>query len=182
PLAHELAGAEGHTPARRDRHLDAGLRIAADPLALVAQDEGTEAGNLDVLSLRQRMAHVVQHALHQARRFGARQAEPAMHDVGEVRARQRDAVRRIFGDPRDPEIGHLILPPLTAFPRRFDYAFVTDFRTVGNSTCRRIFQTFQYLSAAAPHVKPPPIASRTTMSPRLMRPSLTAVSKASGTE
>src|SRR5438105_6813266 len=105
-----------------------------------------------------------------------------MHDVGEVRARQRDAVRRIFGDPRDPEIGHLILPPLTAFPRRFDYAFVTDFRTVGNSTCRRIFQTFQYLSAAAPHVKPPPIASRTTMSPRLMRPSLTAVSKASGTE
>src|SRR5438105_2732930 len=56
-----------------------------------------------------------------------------MHDVGEVRARQRDAVRRIFGDPRDPEIGHLILPPLTAFPRRFDYAFVTDFRTVGTS-------------------------------------------------
>jgi hypothetical protein len=49
PVAHDLAGAEGHHAARRDRHFDAGLGIAADPLALVAQDEAAEAGNLDVL-------------------------------------------------------------------------------------------------------------------------------------
>ena len=37
-------------------------------------------------------------------------------------------------------------------------------------------------SRAAPQVRPPPIASSSTRSPRLMRPSLTATSSASGTE
>ena len=73
-------------------------------------------------------------------------------------------------------------PALDGEPRRFNYTFVTEFRLVGNSTIRRIFQIFQYLSTAAPQVKPPPIASSTTMSPRLIRPSLTAVSNASGTD
>src|SRR3982750_1477001 len=74
-VAHDLARAEGHHSARRDRHLDPGLGIAADPLTLVAQDEGAEARNLDVLALRERVAHVVKHALDDVRRFGSRQAE-----------------------------------------------------------------------------------------------------------
>src|SRR6476620_8259429 len=68
PVAHDLACAEGHHSARRDRHFDAGLRIAADALALVAKDEGAEAGDLHVRAFGQRMAHVVKHALDDARR------------------------------------------------------------------------------------------------------------------
>src|SRR5688572_8111519 len=51
PFAHDLAGAERQHPPGRDRHLDAGLGVAADPLALVAQDEAAEAGNLHILSV-----------------------------------------------------------------------------------------------------------------------------------
>src|SRR6516165_1974597 len=105
-----------------------------------------------------------------------------MNNVGQVCTSQGICGVCVFSHARDAEIGHVFLPPLTACPRRFDYAFVTEFQPVGNSTCRRIFQTFQYLSAAAPHVKPPPIASSTTRSPRLIRPSLIAVSNASGTD
>src|SRR5438045_3467501 len=72
PVAHDLAGAEGHDPPRRDRDFDARFRIAADPLALVAQDEGSEARHLDVLADGQGLAHVVQDALHEASRFGPR--------------------------------------------------------------------------------------------------------------
>src|SRR3546814_7795272 len=63
PLAHDLAGAERKDSARRDRNLDSGLRVAADPLALVAQDEAAEARNLHVLAVGQRMTHMVEHAL-----------------------------------------------------------------------------------------------------------------------
>ena len=66
---------------------------------------------LTFVPLGQRVAHVVEHALDQPGRFGARQAEPAMDDVGEVRARQSVCGVRLVGDPRDPEIGHFILPP-----------------------------------------------------------------------
>src|SRR5690242_12722029 len=97
-VAHDLAGAEGHHPPRSDRHLDAGLRIASDALALVAQDEGAEARNLHVLPFGERMAHVVKHPLDHARRFRARQAEAAVDDVGEVRASQCVAGVRVVVD------------------------------------------------------------------------------------
>ena len=42
PLAHELTGAEGKHPARRDRNLDSGFGVAADALAFVAKDEAAE--------------------------------------------------------------------------------------------------------------------------------------------
>src|SRR5438067_5899395 len=60
PLAGHLAGAEGEHPPRRDRHLHSGLRVTADPLALVAQDEAAEAGDLDVLPLGECGAHMVE--------------------------------------------------------------------------------------------------------------------------
>src|SRR4029453_5708402 len=167
---------------RSDRHFDAGLGIAADPLALVAQDEGAKAGNLHILSFRQRVAHVVKDSLDHIGRFRARQAKFAMDHVGEVGTGERASGFKFIVDARDPEVGHLFSPALGASPRRFDYTFVTEFRRVGNSTNRRNAEIFQYLSTAAPQVNPPPIASSTTTSPRLIRPSLTAVSNASGTD
>src|SRR4029078_1220624 len=113
---------------------------------------------------------------------GAHRADPTLAHIGAFRASQRRAAVSIVRDPSNPEIGHLNLPPPAGVFAPVQFAFVTEFRPVGNSTSRRILQTFQYLRAAAPHVNPPPIASRTTRSPRLIRPSLTAVSNASGTE
>src|SRR4051812_45009735 len=88
PLAHDLTGAEGEHAARRDRHFDAGLRVAADPLAFVAKDEAAEAGDLHVVAVGQSGAHMVEDALDDPRRFGAGQTDLAMDDVGEVRPRQ----------------------------------------------------------------------------------------------
>jgi hypothetical protein len=79
------------------------------------------------------MTHVVKYAFDYPSRFGTRQAKSAMNDVGEVRASQRSIGVRVV-NPRDPEIGHDILPPSNGQLRRFDYTFVTDFRPVGNST------------------------------------------------
>src|SRR5215210_4440564 len=111
PVAHDLTGAEGHDAARRNRHFDAGLGVAPDPLAFVAQDERAESGHLHIRSDRQSVAHVVQHTFDHAGRFGARQAELAMNDIGKVRARQCSVGVRVLVQPRDPEIGHYILPP-----------------------------------------------------------------------
>src|SRR6476661_2189805 len=88
-VAHDLAGAERHHPARRDRHFDAGLGIAADPLALVAQDEAAEARNLDVLPFGQSVAHMMEDALDDPGRFGPGQSDFAVHDVSEIRPGER---------------------------------------------------------------------------------------------
>src|SRR4051794_358016 len=105
-----------------------------------------------------------------------------MDDVGEICARQCPVGVSVIVDSRDAKIGHDILPLCWGGAP----TAILHFRN-GIPACRQfdkcwIFQFFQYLSAAAPHVKPPPIASSTTRSPRLIRPSLTAVSNASGTE
>src|SRR5918994_1404853 len=71
PLAHDLTGAEGEHATRRDRHLDAGLRIAADPFALVAKDEAAEARYLHILPIGEGGTHVVEDALDDSRRIGA---------------------------------------------------------------------------------------------------------------
>src|SRR6478672_27440 len=89
PLAHDLAGAEGEDAAGCDRHFDAGLRIAANPLALVAQDEAAEARNLDVLPFGQSVAHMMENALDDPGRLGPGQPDFAVHDVSEIRAGER---------------------------------------------------------------------------------------------
>src|SRR5688500_13177676 len=86
PVAEDLAGAEGHHPPRRDRHFDAGLRIAADALALVTKDEAAKAGDLHIFAVGERMAHAMQDSLDELRRFGPRKAEVAMDNVGQVSA------------------------------------------------------------------------------------------------
>src|SRR5215213_8193156 len=107
PLAHDLTGAEGEHSARRDRHFDARLRIAADPFALVAQDEAAEAGDLDVLPLGQSVAHMVKDALDDSRRFGPRKPDLAMDDISEVGARQGAGI----SPPDGSRVGHLFSPP-----------------------------------------------------------------------
>src|SRR3546814_13131294 len=92
PLAHDLAGAERKDSARRDRNLDSGLRVAADPLALVAQDEAAEARNLHVLAVGQRMTHMVEHALDDICGLGpgkARSEERREGEEGGSRCRSR---------------------------------------------------------------------------------------------
>ena len=81
--------------------------IAADALALVAQDEAAEAGDLHILALGQRMAHVVQHALDELGRFRAGQSEPVVDDVRQVGAGQRPAQSSLLAHPSDAEVGHL---------------------------------------------------------------------------
>jgi hypothetical protein len=77
---------------------------------------------------------VVKDALDEVRRFGPGEAELAMHDVGQIGARQSIAGFRLVGDPRDAEIGHKNSPALfdEAPCRRF--TFVTNSSRVGNST------------------------------------------------
>ena len=71
-ITHHLARPEGEHTAGRDRHLDARLRVAADALALVAEHEGAKARDLDVLALRQGLAHMAEDLLYQFCRIGAR--------------------------------------------------------------------------------------------------------------
>jgi hypothetical protein len=47
------------------------------------------------------MTHVVKNALDHVRGFGTRKAEPPVHDVGEVRARQSVCGVRFVRHPRD---------------------------------------------------------------------------------
>jgi hypothetical protein len=55
-----LAGAEGEHAAGRDRHLDAGLGIAANAFRFVTQEEGSKAGYLDVLAIGQSIRHQIE--------------------------------------------------------------------------------------------------------------------------
>jgi hypothetical protein len=56
------------------------------------------------------MTHVVEDALDHAGRFGARQPELAVNDIGKVRAGQSPVRVRIFViQARDPEIRHRIV-------------------------------------------------------------------------
>src|SRR5690242_16804219 len=104
-----------------------------------------------------------------------------MYDIGKVGAGQRAIDARIIVQSRDAKIGHN-QSPAPAAPPAVQLHFRNGIPSCRQFDIRRNAEIYQYLSAAAPHVKPPPIASSTTRSPRLMRPSRTAVSKASGTD
>ena len=85
PRLQDVRRLEHHHSARKDRNLDPGLRIAADPLALRADDERAEAGELDGFSARGRVADLVQHRLDELRRFGARQPHALVDDLRQIR-------------------------------------------------------------------------------------------------
>ena len=80
---------EHHHPARKDRHFDAGLRIAPHPLALRAHHERAESRQLDGLAARGRIADFVKNRLNQLGRFGSRQSDLLIDDFRQVGPRDR---------------------------------------------------------------------------------------------
>ena len=75
------------TLARIDRHLDAGLRVAADALALAADDEGAERGQLHGLAGSQAVADLRQHPLDEFGRFRPREADLLVDRLAQIRSR-----------------------------------------------------------------------------------------------
>src|SRR4051812_38315291 len=62
---------EHHDPARRDRHFLAGLRVAADPLALLANHERTKRGQLHRFASFEAGGDLPEHQFHQRSGFRA---------------------------------------------------------------------------------------------------------------
>src|SRR3954451_7555498 len=75
---------EHHDPARLDRHFDAGFRVAADALALVAHEEGAERGQLHDVALGQPDADLLEHALDQRSRLAPRQPKLLINGLTEI--------------------------------------------------------------------------------------------------
>src|ERR1041385_3204259 len=169
PLLEDRGRLEHHHAPRRDRDFLAGLGIAADALALLAHHKRAERGQLHGLAPFEAIRDFLQYHFHESRRFSSRQPDFLVHGLTQVRPRYRLARHRLnpaFGD-------HLI----NLNNQRYSHPVA---RVNGPSS------QFPGLShqrtRAAPQVKPPPIASNNTRSPRLMRPSFTATSSASGIE
>src|SRR5262245_21626591 len=85
-LLEDGRGLEDHDPPRRDRHFLAGLRIAADPLTLLAHHERPERGQLDRLAPFQTVRDLLEHNLDQRSGFGTRQAHLLVDRLAQVRA------------------------------------------------------------------------------------------------
>src|ERR1700730_7694221 len=75
PLLEDRRGFEDHHAPRRDRYFLAGLGIAADPLALLAHDEGSERGQLHRLAALKTIGDLLQHQFHEGCGLGAREAD-----------------------------------------------------------------------------------------------------------
>src|SRR5690606_41372910 len=84
PVLEILARPEVEHATRRNRHFHSGLRIAADALALVAQNEAAEAGDLDVLSVGHRLAHLGQNGFDQRQALGARETHLAIDGLSQI--------------------------------------------------------------------------------------------------
>src|SRR5262249_34296145 len=86
-LLEDRRGFEHHHATRRDRHLGAGLRIAADTLAFLAYDERAERRELHRLAPLEAIGDLLQHEFHQRGRFGARQADLLVHRLAQISPR-----------------------------------------------------------------------------------------------
>src|SRR5690606_5821670 len=95
--------------ARSDGHLLAGLRIAADPLPLLANAERAERRQLHGVAAGETRRNLVQHELDELLRFIAREPH-LLHDrLGQVRAGQRLSAHVIL--PRTPLPAGMLDPP-----------------------------------------------------------------------
>src|SRR5262245_58983038 len=83
-VLHDIARTENKYTARRDGNLFAGLGIAADALALLANAEGAERRELHLLTARQTFRDLVQHELDELLRLVARQPDLADHGLCQV--------------------------------------------------------------------------------------------------
>src|SRR5438874_10316795 len=162
-MLQRMRGAEHQHPTRADRHFLAGLRVAADPLTLLAHGETAERGDLDHLAALERTGNLGDHRFDEFGRLVAREANLLIDRFGELSASNRfsghDALPA-FGKVRPAEKPRQI-------PKR----------------CPRFSGVRSYQrTTLAPQVSPPPSASIRIRCPGRMRPSVTASSRASGIE
>src|SRR6202051_3111001 len=166
---------EHHDATRRDRHFLAGLGIAADALAFLAHHERAERRQLHRFATFKAVGDFLQYKFYECRGFGARQADLLVDRLTQIRT--RDCLSR----HRQPRARRSIQRRSTY---RAELSTILAWRCrcqPGFSRAARVARTYQRTSAA-PQVKPPPMASSSKRSPRLMRRSATASASASGIE
>src|SRR5262245_23941717 len=98
-VLHDVARAEHENAPRRDRNFLPGLRIAAHPLALLADVERSERGQLDGLTPGQALREHLDHQLDQLLGLVAWQSDFLDHRLREVRARERLATHGFWPLP-----------------------------------------------------------------------------------
>src|SRR6185369_6423239 len=92
---------EHHHATRRDRHLFTSLRIAPDPLALLAYDEGAERRQFHRLPALEAIGDFLEHEFHQGGGFRARQSHFLVDRLTEVGPRHRFSGHRLDSPRRD---------------------------------------------------------------------------------
>src|SRR5437763_2740284 len=158
---------EHHYAARRDRHFFAGFRIAPDALALLAYHERAERRELHRFAALEAIGDFLEHQFNERRGLGARQSHLLVDRLAQIRAGD------CFSGHRQPRL------------RRSRYLSESSDDMSLNRNGQRgaqIFRGGHQRTSADAQVKPPPIASSMTRSPRLIRPSATAAVSASGIE
>src|SRR5690606_24847933 len=85
PILEHVRRAEDQHPPGADRHLLAGLRIAADALALLTHEEASEGRDLHRLAPGERVRNLLQHGFHELCRFVPRQAYLLVDSLAELR-------------------------------------------------------------------------------------------------
>src|SRR3954451_3708875 len=88
-MVQRMRGAEDQHPPRADRHLLPGLRVAADPLTLLADRETAERRDLDDLAAFERTGNLGDHRLDEFGRLVAREADFLIDRFGELSASNR---------------------------------------------------------------------------------------------
>src|SRR4051812_47277508 len=84
PLLQNRRGLEHHHATRRDRYFGAGLRIASDPLTLLAHHERAERRQFYRLAFLQAVGDLFQNKLDKRRRFGPRQAHLLVDRLAQI--------------------------------------------------------------------------------------------------
>src|SRR6266700_451244 len=164
----DRGGLEHHHPPGRDRNFLASLGVAPDPLALPAHHEGAEGRKLHRLPAFEAIGDFLQDQFDQRRRFGARQAYLLIDRLAQI-------------SPCDRLARHRLPHSAIHIPLFFQTIFAWS-EAVNGAGGADVGKTIYHRSSAAPQVKPPPMASKSTRSPRLMRRSATASASASGIE
>ena len=88
-ILHDVAGPEHQHATRRDRNFLARLWIASHPLALLADAERAERGQLDRLAGRQAGRNLLQYQLHQLLRLVAGQSDFLDYRLRKICTRER---------------------------------------------------------------------------------------------
>src|SRR5215813_2444137 len=169
-LLQDRGGLEHHHTPRRNRHFLTSLGISPDALAFLAHHERTERRQFHRLTPFEAVGDFLQHKFDECGRFGARKPYLLVDGFTQI-------------SPGNSLCYHHRLPRL----RRLGYpsVFADDISLPRNGQRGRAGSpavSHYHRTSVAPQVKPPPMASSSTRSPRLMRRSATASASASGIE